>query len=144
MLDHPINDDNLHRWAQGIDSPIDVRLFNAVQPHFTAAPIFAYDVTDPCPVRHGLIKGTRDVVTLDLSKANVGEGIADNSCHPEADSERTRPTARPDRTTPRSRNSQMGIGSRNNQWANSNSGAIILERPLLSEWLTNCFHPKPS
>lgn len=144
MLDRPVTDDQLHQWAGNIDAPIDARLFNAVQPHFTAAPIFAYDVADPCPVRCGLIKGTRDVASINLSKTDECKGITENSRDIEPDSERTRATPRSDRPSPGSRHPQMGIWRREDQRAGSDSRAIILKRPLLSEWLTNCFRPRTS
>ena len=144
MLDRPITDDQLHQWASSIDAPIDTRLFNAVQPHFTAAPIFSYDVADPCPVRCGLIKGTRDVASINPTKADDRERITKTSQGTQSDSEKTRAAPRPDRSRTGSRHPQMGSGRRANQWAGSDSTAIILDRPLLSEWLKNCFHPKPS
>lgn len=144
MLDRPITDDRLNAWAIDTDAPIDPRLFNAVQPHFTSAPIFAFDVPDPCPVRCGLIKGSRDVVCLDLPQTNEREGIAENSRASQPHSETTRATPRSERPQPGSRNSQVGVGRRTDQWASSDSAAIILERPLLSGWLMNCFRPKHS
>jgi hypothetical protein len=61
MLDTPIHDDQLNAWAKQSGCPIDARLFNAVQPHFTAAPILT-GVRDPVKQRHGLIKREADTV----------------------------------------------------------------------------------
>lgn len=68
MLDRPVTDDNLRAWAVSSNAPIDPCLFNAVQPHFTAAPILSSDVEDPTLQRHGLIKGSRDVVEFTAAK----------------------------------------------------------------------------
>jgi hypothetical protein len=67
-LDEPVTDDELHDWAvEHPNAPIDRRLFNAVQPHFTASPIIGSGVLDPCPVRHGIVRGRRgDTVSLNL------------------------------------------------------------------------------
>lgn len=65
MLDEPIHDDILNQWAKDSGSPIDPRVFNAVQPHFTASPIL-YGVPDPVKQRHGIVKGERDSTAIAL------------------------------------------------------------------------------
>lgn len=66
-LDKPVHDDVLRVWAKGINCQgklIDTALFNAVQPHYTADPIFD-GVADPfLGKRSGFIKGKSDAVTL--------------------------------------------------------------------------------
>jgi hypothetical protein len=63
-LDRPITEAELRQWAGTIKAPIDTSLFNLVQPHFTAAPIFEAGVRDPLPRRSGLRIGLEDAVRL--------------------------------------------------------------------------------
>jgi hypothetical protein len=63
-LDRPVTEGGLKRWATTIAVPIDRSLFNEVQPHFTAAPIFEAGVRDPLPRRSGLRIGLEDAVQL--------------------------------------------------------------------------------
>ena len=67
-LDRPIPDAELKRWGNMVNHAssckmIDTSLFNAVQPNYTAAPIFQ-DVHDPMPLRSGLRQGLEDAVAL--------------------------------------------------------------------------------
>lgn len=57
-LDKPIANDVLKQWAKGCDRRlVDPAVFNAVQPHYTAAPLFGEGCVDPFPdSRSGLIK----------------------------------------------------------------------------------------
>lgn len=64
MMDRNVTDDDLNFWALTRCPIIDARLFNAVQPHFTAAPIMSGGVTDPVSQRHGLVRGSRDLVNF--------------------------------------------------------------------------------
>jgi len=59
MLSDPVTDDDLNAWAATADIPIDRRLFNAVQPHYTAAPILD-GIDDPIRRRHFLVEGAFD------------------------------------------------------------------------------------
>lgn len=72
-LDRPATDDELQAWAADHPStPIDRRLFNCVQPHFTASPIISTGVTDPCPKRHGVVRGQRfDYAFLNLQQSRA-------------------------------------------------------------------------
>jgi hypothetical protein len=63
-LDRPVTEGGLKRWATTIAVPIDRSLFNEVQPHYTAAPIFEAGVRDPLPRRSGLRIGLEDAVQL--------------------------------------------------------------------------------
>lgn len=69
-LDRPVEDAELRRWARWWNSEmglkvVDPAIFNPVQPHYTARPIFT-NVADPFPTRSGFVKGSQDVVTLRL------------------------------------------------------------------------------
>jgi hypothetical protein len=65
MLSDPVTDDDLNAWAANADIPIDRRLFNAVQPHYTAAPILD-GIDDPIRRRCCLVEGAFDDVPLDF------------------------------------------------------------------------------
>ena len=75
-LDRPIPDALLKRWAlhwnaQAGSKLIDPALINDVQAHYTAAPMFE-GLSDPFPVRSGLVRKAIDEVALrlpDLKKA---------------------------------------------------------------------------
>lgn len=63
-LDRPVTETELKGWSATIDAPVDAHLFQTVQPHYTAAPIFDAGVRDPLPRRSGLQLGTEDAVQL--------------------------------------------------------------------------------
>ena len=67
-LDTPIANDVLRQWARGCDRRlVDPAVFNAVQPHYTAAPLFGEGCVDPFPnSRSGLIKKGNAVVCLEV------------------------------------------------------------------------------
>ncbi|QUS39559.1 hypothetical protein RPMA_12465 [Tardiphaga alba] len=142
VLDRPITDDELWLWGQSTSAPIDIRLFNAVQPHFTAAPIFAFDVPDPCPNRFMLIEGAADVAQI---RAAGADGCRRDAGHPEA----TRPQSARDGTAPRPQeprpapaNLAMGSG-RTHHRASRDSGSVLpSETPLLSERLAMQFRQR--
>lgn len=58
-----VSDQEWRKFFDEYPSPVDQALFNAVQMHYTASPIFT-GFDDPLPQRHGLIKGEKDEVTL--------------------------------------------------------------------------------
>jgi hypothetical protein len=67
-LSEPWSDENLKSWAKAVNDEagyklIDPALFNDVQAHYTAAPIFE-GVTDPFPIRSALVEKTSDAVTI--------------------------------------------------------------------------------
>ena len=69
VFDRPASNRELKTWLTGY--PVDKALFNPVQPHFTASPIFKDGRVDPIDIRNGLLPGLRDVVTvpvIDVSK----------------------------------------------------------------------------
>jgi len=51
-LSRPCSDQEMKVWLQ--DSPVDLALFNPIQPHFTANPIFLDGALDPFPDRSGM------------------------------------------------------------------------------------------
>jgi hypothetical protein len=66
-LDRPITDPEAKRWAQHISAdytPIDTSLYQSVQPHYTAAPIFEDGLEDPLDQRSGLLVRSTDEVTV--------------------------------------------------------------------------------
>jgi hypothetical protein len=70
-LDRPMTGAGLKRWflsndwLRSHDNHIDMALFNEVQPHYTAAPVFE-GVDNPIGQRTGLRKGSRDQAALSV------------------------------------------------------------------------------
>jgi len=67
-LSQPWTDKRLKSWGKLANARagcklIDLALFGAVQPHYTAAPIFR-GIDDPFPIRSGLVEKARDVVSI--------------------------------------------------------------------------------
>lgn len=54
-LDRPVNDSEAKAWFADAETRVDSSLFQAVQPHYTAAPLFGEGITDPVSVRSGLL-----------------------------------------------------------------------------------------
>ena len=67
-LDKPIANDVLRQWAKRCDRRlVDPAVFHAVQPHYTASPLFGEGCVDPFPdSRSGLIKKTNASVCLEF------------------------------------------------------------------------------
>lgn len=61
--DRAVLDEEWKRYFKSVCSPVDASLFNAVQIHFTASPIFV-NMQDPLPKRGGVYKGTLDAVAV--------------------------------------------------------------------------------
>jgi hypothetical protein len=142
VLDEPITDDDLWLWGQSVAAPIDTRLFNTVQPHFTAAPLFAYDVPDPRPSRHQLIKGRSDVATIRPTQADdlrrTEGGARKTGTHPTG----ARNTPWTPRPATGSHHPEVGSG-RVYQRAGSDSGTVPPEtQPLLSDRLIMQFRQR--
>lgn len=81
-LDRRVTDLDLKRWAKHENERagyklIDPALFNDVQAHYTAAPIFQ-DVENPFPLRSGLVRKNSDEVTLVLPPPSHRE-VADRA-----------------------------------------------------------------
>jgi hypothetical protein len=85
-LDRPISDADLKRWAKwwndkaGGRKIVDDALFNAVQQHFIANPVFEREeggkfvrVPDPLPWRSGLLRKGSNVVALVLPEPDEAE-----------------------------------------------------------------------
>ena len=67
-LDKPVANDVLRQWGKGCDRRlVDPSVFNVVQPHYTAAPLFDEGCVDPFPdSRSGLIKKANARVCLEV------------------------------------------------------------------------------
>jgi hypothetical protein len=67
-LSESTTDDELQAWTlDHPNAPVDRRLFHPIQPIYTANPIVGPGVSNPCPVRHGIVRGRRgDTVSLNL------------------------------------------------------------------------------
>jgi hypothetical protein len=61
-LDRPLSSQELKSWLRGYD--VDTSLFQSVQQHFVASPIFSGGLLDPIGKRKGLLRGLRDVVAV--------------------------------------------------------------------------------
>jgi hypothetical protein len=69
-FDRPISDAQLKAWGKSHNAKmgqkiVDTALFNDVQAHYTAAPMFM-GMADPFPVRSGLVRKRLDEVVLQL------------------------------------------------------------------------------
>jgi hypothetical protein len=76
---HPVPDLELKRWARHVNAVagiklVDPALFQHVQAHYTAAPIFT-GMADPFPMRSGLTRKSQDSVNLQLSAAEVNNRL---------------------------------------------------------------------
>jgi hypothetical protein len=61
----------LRAWGKGYH--VDQSLFDEIQIHYTAAPVFDEGVTDPVPARHGTVRKTSDSVALAATPAAPGD-----------------------------------------------------------------------
>ena len=61
-FDRPVADNELKCWLA--DVPVDRSLFNGVQPHYTATPIFSDPADDPLAERIVLLRGDTDVIAV--------------------------------------------------------------------------------
>ncbi|HHW4677293.1 phage/plasmid primase, P4 family [Xylella fastidiosa] len=69
-LHKPYTSAQLKAWAAVCAPGLDASVFNTVQIHYTAAPVFEAGVTDPVPVRSGFVKGfLEDSVMLAIDAA---------------------------------------------------------------------------
>jgi hypothetical protein len=55
LLDRPVSDAEAKRWLA--EAPVDRSLFNPIQAHYTAAPVFVHGIADPLPWRVAKIEG---------------------------------------------------------------------------------------
>jgi putative DNA primase/helicase len=56
----------LKRWAKQFRTSVDPSVFDPIQVHYTAAPIFEAGVSNPVPRRSGLHRGLRRAVALEI------------------------------------------------------------------------------
>ncbi|ALR04364.1 DNA primase [Xylella fastidiosa] len=69
-LHTPYTSAQLKAWATACAPALDASVFNTVQIHYTAAPVFEAGVADPVPVRSGFVKGLlEDSVLLEIDAA---------------------------------------------------------------------------
>lgn len=62
-LETPLGSADLRAWAKTLDQLVDPAVFNTVQPHYTARPVF-HGIADPAPLRTCHVKLTIDSVSL--------------------------------------------------------------------------------
>ncbi|TDY25758.1 AAA domain-containing protein [Paraburkholderia sp. BL6665CI2N2] len=72
-LEDPVTSASLRAWANASRYTVDKALFDTIQVHYTADPIFEDGVADPVPVRHGFERKARDSVALDITDVPVIE-----------------------------------------------------------------------
>lgn len=71
-LEKPYTSEQLKAWATVHGKTLDKSVFNAVQVHYTAAPMFEEGVADPVPVRSGFVTGLiGDNVELEIDSATL-------------------------------------------------------------------------
>ena len=61
-LDRPCSDNEMKAWLSGC--PVDMRMFNPIQIHLTANPLFNHGAVDPYPNRSGLFEAGAGVSTV--------------------------------------------------------------------------------
>lgn len=114
MLDRAVTDEELLIWSETLHLPVDRRLFHPIQPHFTAVPVFADGITDPCPQRNYFQKGTRSQVSIDLTMIRMlrhdSRRVENDTDETQTLAKRTRSKARTRRPPSRPRDPQMGSG----------------------------------
>lgn len=90
-LEEPASDSSLKRWARSANAAIkqrlgfdgsrallDPSLFNAVQPHYTATPIFLDGITDPLPQRSFFLADDAETVRIEFRGADLpAKGLAE-------------------------------------------------------------------
>lgn len=70
-----VSDEELKRWSKQVNTQvgyklIDPALFNDIQPHYTAVPIFE-GMEDPFPARSGFVRKERDEVDLPIPSVEL-------------------------------------------------------------------------
>jgi hypothetical protein len=77
-LDRPVTNAHLKLWAKAEAMPVDLAPFNAVQIHYTAAPVFE-GAPDPVPFRSGFCPGVATAVHVPDLSSEVMQLRADNA-----------------------------------------------------------------
>lgn len=76
-LEAPLTSAQLKAWALATNAPVDKSLFNTVQVHYTAAPVFEAGVVDPIAVRSGYVSGLfGDEVVLEVDEALLAQATS--------------------------------------------------------------------
>ena len=91
-LDTALDDASLKHAFK--DTPVDASLFNAVQLHYTAAPIFRDGVVDPVAQRSGLLVGADDVGRVPDDVKGHRARLEAEKAQREAERQRSREQAR--------------------------------------------------
>ena len=67
-LEHALTSAQLKAWAKATALAADLALFNPVQVHYTAAPVFEQGIVNPYTTRSGYVSGlANDAVVIDVS-----------------------------------------------------------------------------
>lgn len=76
-LEEPATSAQLNAWAKELPSraSIDTTVFDTIQPHYTAAPLFEPGTIDPLPNRSGLVRYERDAVRITIPDALLDERV---------------------------------------------------------------------
>lgn len=72
-LEAPVTSASLRAWASASRYTVDKALFDTIQVHYTADPVFEDGIADPVPVRHGFVRKAADSVDLDITDVPVIE-----------------------------------------------------------------------
>jgi hypothetical protein len=72
-LQTPVTSAALRGWFSASRYVVDKSLFDEIQVHYTADPVFEDGVTDPVPVRHGFVRKDVQAVAIDVADVPVSE-----------------------------------------------------------------------
>ena len=73
----PLTSAQLKTWAKATGLKADLALFNPVQVHYTALPVFEPGQVDPYPVRSGFVSGLfGDEVVLEIDEALLAQAVS--------------------------------------------------------------------
>lgn len=76
-LEEPLTSAQIKAYAKTVGLHADLALFNTVQAHFTAGPVFEAGISDPFPTRSGRVQGlVDDVVHLDMATDGKGQSAS--------------------------------------------------------------------
>lgn len=85
-LAQPASSAQLKAWAESLQLNLDKAVFNVVQIHYTAAPLFDEGVANPVPLRSGFEHGLLgDEVHLDLTAVALPAATAASAAMPDND-----------------------------------------------------------
>jgi hypothetical protein len=72
-LSAPVTSAALKAWFAASRFMVDKSLFDEIQIHYTADPVFEAGVADPVPIRHGLVRKSGVSVSMDIADVPVAE-----------------------------------------------------------------------